>query len=160
MYVNMSSEVLKAPDHSHSHLSIFIIHKRAMEMATTEKKPHVIFIPFPDQSHIKGMLKLAELLHNKGLQITFINTEFIHERLLESGGPHSLDGSPDFRFEIIPDGVSRSSSEARRTMTNLLLQSLETNFLGRFIDLVTKLPDSPTCIISDGSCRFSQSMLH
>ncbi|KAJ0817132.1 putative UDP-glucuronosyl/UDP-glucosyltransferase, UDP-glycosyltransferase family [Helianthus annuus] len=119
-------------------------------MATTEKKPHVIVIPFPDQSHIKAMLKLAELLHHKGLQITFVNTEFVHERLLESGGPHSLDGSPGFRFETIPDGVPRSPEARGDTIRDLLMESLETNFLGCFIDLVTKLQDAPTCIISDG----------
>nr|Q6VAB0.1 RecName: Full=UDP-glycosyltransferase 85C2 [Stevia rebaudiana]AAR06916.1 UDP-glycosyltransferase 85C2 [Stevia rebaudiana]UVC57369.1 steviolglycoside glucosyltransferase SrUGT85C2 [synthetic construct] len=118
-------------------------------MATTEKKPHVIFIPFPAQSHIKAMLKLAQLLHHKGLQITFVNTDFIHNQFLESSGPHCLDGAPGFRFETIPDGVSHSP-EASIPIRESLLRSIETNFLDRFIDLVTKLPDPPTCIISDG----------
>ncbi|KAK9066811.1 hypothetical protein SSX86_014134 [Deinandra increscens subsp. villosa] len=113
-------------------------------------KPHVIIIPFPDQSHIKAMLKLAELLHHKGLQITFVNTDFVHERFLESSGPHPLDGSPGFRFETISDGVPRSSEASIDTTRDLLMHSLETIFLGRSVDLVTKLPDPPTCIISDG----------
>ncbi|KAI3726582.1 hypothetical protein L1987_66380 [Smallanthus sonchifolius] len=57
-------------------------------MATTEKKPHVICIPLPAQSHIKAMLKLAEYV--------------------------------------------------------------ETTFLTPFLELATKLPNPPTCIISDG----------
>ncbi|XP_076920561.1 UDP-glycosyltransferase 85C2-like [Bidens hawaiensis] len=119
-------------------------------MITTENKPHVVFIPFPDQSHIKAMLKLAQLLHHKGLEITFVNTDFIHERFLESAGPHCLDGAPGFRFETIPDGVTRSSEASNTVIRDLLMESLETKFLGRFIDLVTKLPNPPTCIISDG----------
>ncbi|KAJ0514267.1 hypothetical protein HanHA300_Chr10g0367661 [Helianthus annuus] len=115
-------------------------------MAITEKKPHISVIPFPDQSHIKAMLKLAELLHHKGLRITFVNTEFVHECLFESGGPHSLDDSPGFRFETIPDGVPRSPEASGDTIRDFLMQSLETNFLGRFIELVTKLQDAPNII--------------
>ncbi|KAL8231009.1 hypothetical protein R6Q57_000787 [Mikania cordata] len=122
-------------------------------VTTTEmkKKPHVIFIPFPDQiSHIKAMLKLAELLYHKGLQVTFVNTDSIHSRFLESGGPNCLDGAPGFRFETLPDGVPRSSETSNDTIRELLMQSLETAFLDRFIELVTKLPSPPNCIISDG----------
>nr|GEW64683.1 UDP-glycosyltransferase 85C2-like [Tanacetum cinerariifolium] len=80
-------------------------------VTNAHKKPHVIFVPFPAQSHVKAMLKLAELLHHKGLQITFVNTENIHKRMLKSGGPHCLDGSSDFRFEAFPDGIPRNSEE-------------------------------------------------
>lgn len=118
-------------------------------VASTEKRPHVIFIAIPGQSHIKAMLKLAELLYSKGLQITFVNTEHIHKCFLKSGGPHCLDGSTGFRFETIPDGVLRHSSEDE-VKAEVLLYSVETNFLAPFLDLVTKLPTPPTCIISDG----------
>ncbi|KAJ0548014.1 putative UDP-glucuronosyl/UDP-glucosyltransferase, UDP-glycosyltransferase family [Helianthus annuus] len=109
-------------------------------MATAMKKPHAIFIPYPDQSHIKAMLKLAELLHHKGLLVTFVITEFVHKRFLESAGPHCLDGSPGFCFETIP--IATSGDE--------LIQSVETDFLAPFVDLLTKLLHPPTCIISDG----------
>ncbi|KVE39115.1 UDP-glycosyltransferase 85C2-like [Cynara cardunculus var. scolymus] len=117
-------------------------------MATAEKKPHVIFIPFPAQSHVKAMLKLAELLHHKGLRITFVNTEFVHKRLLKSAGPHYLSASPDFHLETIPDGIPRTSEDDNDS--DLLLHYLETNFLAPFLELATKLPTPPTCIISDG----------
>ncbi|KAL4579269.1 hypothetical protein LXL04_015407 [Taraxacum kok-saghyz] len=117
-------------------------------MATTEKKPHVIFIPMPAQSHVKAMLKLAQLLHHKGLQITFINTEFIHKRLLKSGGAHSLDGSDGFKFASIPDSIPRSSEDDDGL--EHLLSCIETHFLDPFLDLATKLSTPPTLIISDG----------
>ncbi|XP_071712778.1 UDP-glycosyltransferase 85C2-like [Rutidosis leptorrhynchoides] len=106
-------------------------------------KPHVIFVPYPVQSVIKSMLKLAELLHHKGFRITFVNTEIIHKRFLESGGPHCLDGSPDFQFKTIPDASSVDDALQ-------LWNAVETKFLDIFLDLVTSLPDPPTCIISDG----------
>nr|XP_043618469.1 UDP-glycosyltransferase 85C2-like [Erigeron canadensis] len=111
----------------------------AAVVAITEKKPHVICVPIPAQSHLLAMLKLAALLHHMGLQVTFVNTETIHKQLLESGGVRSLDGLSDFRFETVPDGVPSGSEDD------------ETTFLTPFLDLVaTKLPTPPTCIISDG----------
>ncbi|KAI3690944.1 hypothetical protein L2E82_49157 [Cichorium intybus] len=117
-------------------------------VAKTEKKPHVIFIPLPAQSHVKAMLKLAQLLHHNGLQITFINTDFIHNRLLKSGGVHSLDGSDGFQFASIPDSIPRTSEDDDGT--ELLLYYVETHLLDPFLDLATKLPTPPTFIISDG----------
>ncbi|PWA22343.1 UDP-glucuronosyl/UDP-glucosyltransferase [Artemisia annua] len=110
------------------------------------KKPHVICLALPAQSHVKAMLKLAQLLHHKGLQITFVNTEYIHKRMLKSGC--CLDGSSDFRFESIPDGIPRSSEDDDGSQ--LLVQYLETTFKAPFLDLVAKLPNPPTCIVSDG----------
>ncbi|MCL7031003.1 hypothetical protein MKW94_016952 [Papaver nudicaule] len=54
------------------------------------EKVHVICIPFPVQSHITSMMKLAKILHSTGCHITFVNSEFNHQRLLNSRGPDSL----------------------------------------------------------------------
>ncbi|XP_071711357.1 UDP-glycosyltransferase 85C2-like [Rutidosis leptorrhynchoides] len=117
-------------------------------IATSEKKPHLIFAPVPAQSHIKDMLKLAEFLHHKGLQITFVNTDHMHKRLLKSGGPHCLDGSSSFRFVTFPDGISHTTEDDDGSIP--LFYYVETTFLTPFLDLVKKLPTRPTCIISDG----------
>ncbi|KAJ9537690.1 hypothetical protein OSB04_030423 [Centaurea solstitialis] len=120
-------------------------------LARDDKKPHVIFIPFPGQSHIKAMLKLAELLHHKGIEITFVNTDSVHKRFLESAGPDSLDASPPgFRFETIPDGISFSSLDDVATARNKRIHSVENLLSTPFLDLLTKLPTPPTCIVSDG----------
>ncbi|EXC33352.1 UDP-glycosyltransferase 85A7 [Morus notabilis] len=68
-------------------------------------KPHAVCIPHPTQGHINPMLNLAKLLHRRGFHITFVNTEFNHKRMLNSRRCKSLDISPDFRFEAIPDGL-------------------------------------------------------
>ena len=51
-------------------------------------KPHAVCIPIPAQSHMTAMLKLSKLLHHEGFHITFINTEFNHQRFLKSRGPN------------------------------------------------------------------------
>ena len=95
-------------------------------LARDKKKLHVIFIPCPGQSHIKAMLKLAELLHHKGIHITFVNTDSVHKRFLESGRPHCLDASPPgFRFETIPDGISFGSLDDVATARNKRIHSIE-----------------------------------
>ncbi|KAM4073222.1 hypothetical protein ACB094_10G001900 [Castanea mollissima] len=82
-------------------------------------KPHAVCIPSPAQSHIKAMLKLSKLLHHEGFHITFVNTEFNHQRFMKSRGPNSLDGLSDFRFETIPDGLPPSDINATQDMPSL-----------------------------------------
>ena len=128
--------------------------------AVVTDKPHAVCIPSPAQSHIKAMLKLSKLLHHKGFHITFVNTEFNHQRFLQSRGPNSLDGLSDFRFETIPDGLPPSDLNATQDL-HFLCDSIMKNFLAPFSDLLVKLNGATsknppvTCIISDGFMPFT-----
>ncbi|XP_031377681.1 7-deoxyloganetic acid glucosyltransferase-like [Punica granatum] len=71
-----------------------------------DKKPHVIFLPFPAQGHIKPLLTLARLLHLAGFDITFINSDHNHHRLLYSAASKVQDCcNPKFQFVSLPDGL-------------------------------------------------------
>ena len=123
-----------------------------MAPVVADDKHHVVCIPLPVQSHIKAMLKLAKLLHFKGFHITFVNTEFNHNRFLKSLGPNSLDGLPDFRFETISDGLPSSDASATQDFISLC-DSAREKMLAPLLDLLTRLSDtSPpvTRIVSDG----------
>ncbi|KAI3512946.1 hypothetical protein L1887_20269 [Cichorium endivia] len=123
-----------------------------------DKKPHVVFIPFPTQSHIKCMLKLARLLHHKGLHITFVNTESNHKRLLKYGGFEGLATAPGFQFKTVPDGLASDDDiDPNQTAEKLFLYLLP-NFLGPFLDLVAGLESQPTCVISDGFMTFANTL--
>ncbi|PWA77598.1 UDP-glucuronosyl/UDP-glucosyltransferase [Artemisia annua] len=116
-----------------------------------EKKPHVVIIPIPAQSHIKCMLKLARLLHHKGIYITFINTQLNHKRLVKSGGTHSLDDRPGFQFKTVPDGlpsVTDEDVEHTQTLAELWINIGDT-FCDSFLDIVSSLELPVTCIICD-----------
>uniref|UniRef100_A9X3L6 Glycosyltransferase n=1 Tax=[Ixeris] dentata var. albiflora TaxID=190261 RepID=A9X3L6_9ASTR len=117
----------------------------------SETMSHVVFIPFPAQSHIKCMLKLARLLHHKGLHITFVNTELNHNQLLSSGGPNSLDGEPGFRFKTIPDGVPEGAPDFMYALCDSVLNKM----LDPFVDLIGRLESPATCIIGDGMMPFT-----
>ncbi|KAI3773661.1 hypothetical protein L1987_48191 [Smallanthus sonchifolius] len=124
-----------------------------------QKKPHVVFIPLPAQSHIKCMLKLARLLHHKGLRVTFINTQSNHKRLVKSGGTCWLDDSPGFQFLTVPDGLPStpdSDDEPIQTIEQVS-QYMAINFLDSFLDLVARLDTPVTCIVSDGFMTFANS---
>ncbi|KAL2232630.1 UNVERIFIED_CONTAM: 7-deoxyloganetin glucosyltransferase [Sesamum indicum] len=126
------------------------------------EKPHAVCIPFPAQGHINPMLKLAKLLHHNGFHITFVNTEYNHQRLLKSRGPSSLEGLPSFRFETIPDGLPPSDAADATQDIPSLCQSTTTTCLAPFRDLLAKLNDTGSsnvppvsCIVSDGVMSFT-----
>uniref|UniRef100_A0A5B7A9T4 Glycosyltransferase n=1 Tax=Davidia involucrata TaxID=16924 RepID=A0A5B7A9T4_DAVIN len=122
---------------------------------TVVEKPHAVCIPYPAQSHIKAMMKLAKLLRHKGFHITFVNSEFNHKRFLKSRGPNSLDGLPDFQFKTIPDGLPPSEADATQDGPSLW-QSIRNNCFAPFSELVSKLNIPPvTCILSDGFMTFT-----
>ena len=109
-------------------------------------------ISYPVQGHINPLFKLAKLLHLRGFHITFVNTEYNKKRLLKSRDPNSLDGltpmegNGDVTQDIYP-----------------LVQSIMTNFLQPFDELLTRLHQSTndglippiTCLISDCSMPFT-----
>lgn len=134
--------------------------RRGMDSSSQveEKQAHVVCIPYPAQSHIKAMLKMAKLLYSKGIVITFVNTEFNHKRFLKSGGLQSLDGLPGFRFETIPDGLPPSDADATQDIPALCQSIIQNNMLHPFRNLLTKLnagTHQVTSILSDGFMPFT-----
>ncbi|KAL0422395.1 UNVERIFIED_CONTAM: 7-deoxyloganetin glucosyltransferase [Sesamum latifolium] len=122
-------------------------------------KPHAVLIPYPAQGHIAPILKLAKLLHSRGFYITFVNTEFNHNRLVRARGPESVQGLKDFQFRTIPDGLPASDKDATQDIPQLS-DSLWKNGLPPFLDLIKSLNESPdcpnvSCIVSDGVMSFT-----
>ncbi|KAJ0085673.1 hypothetical protein Patl1_08550 [Pistacia atlantica] len=131
-----------------------------MGSLATIEKPHAVCIPYPAQGHINPMLKLAKILHHKGFHLTFVNTEFNHQRLLKSRGPDSLTGLPSFRFETIPDGLPPTDVDATQDIPSLCNSTSKyclphfKNLLGRLNDPSSDVPPV-SCIVSDGVMSFT-----
>ncbi|KAK2966345.1 hypothetical protein RJ640_028504 [Escallonia rubra] len=134
-----------------------------MDFSHLTAKPHAVCVPCPAQGHINPMLKLAKLLHSKGFHITFVNTEFVHQRLLKSRGPDSLNSLSSFRFEVIPDGIPPSDSDNDALPDGLTIcDSTSKHCLAPFRDLLFKLNNSSnmpplTCIVSDSIMGFTRT---
>ncbi|KAF5815454.1 putative UDP-glucuronosyl/UDP-glucosyltransferase, UDP-glycosyltransferase family [Helianthus annuus] len=122
-----------------------------------DKKPHVVFIPFPTQSHIKCMLKLARLLHQNGIYITFINTHTNHKRLVDSAG---LEEAPGFWFKTVPDGLSSATDDGVKPTEAIteIVAYLATNFFDCFLDVVSGLENPITCMVCDGFMTFTKAI--
>ncbi|XP_027354875.1 7-deoxyloganetin glucosyltransferase-like [Abrus precatorius] len=124
-----------------------------------ETQPHAVLTPYPAQGHINPLLKLAKLLHLRGFHITFVNTEYVHKRLLKSRGSKALDGLSDFCFETIPDGLHPVDADDDSQHQDLvsLCDSTRKNFLHPFLNLLARLNRSATvglippvtCLVSD-----------
>ncbi|CAN6466805.1 unnamed protein product [Victoria cruziana] len=125
-------------------------------------KPHAVCIPYPAQGHITPMMQLAKLLHSKGFHITFVNTEYNHERSIRSRGPDAVKSLKDFGFESIPDGLPPSDPDRTQDIP-ALCDSITRNFHAPFLRLLEKLNESAahgsrppvTCIVSDGAMSFT-----
>jgi hypothetical protein len=92
-------------------------------------KARAVCIPCPSQSHIKALLQFAKLLHSKGFYITFVNTEFNHQRFLKSRSLKFLDGFPDFQFKTILDSLPPSDSNTTQDI-DALCESIMENLIG------------------------------
>ncbi|KAK7401220.1 hypothetical protein VNO78_12543 [Psophocarpus tetragonolobus] len=127
-------------------------------------KPHAVCVPFPAQGHINPFMQLAKLLHCKGFHITFVNTEFNHNRLVRSLGQDFVKGLSDFTFETIPDGLPPPSNKDATQDIPSLCDSTKRHCYGPLKELVMKLNNSScevppvSCIIADGSMSFAMEV--
>ncbi|XP_010066660.2 7-deoxyloganetin glucosyltransferase [Eucalyptus grandis] len=126
------------------------------------KRSHAVCISAPYQSHMGAMLKLAKLLNTKGFNISFVNTEYNHRRLLKSRGPRALDGFRGFQFLTITDGLPPSDADSSQDLM-ALCDAVRKNMSAPFSDLISNLNHSAsnsdvppvTCIFSDGAMSFA-----
>ncbi|KAF7085981.1 hypothetical protein CFC21_089340 [Triticum aestivum] len=130
-------------------------------MGPAARKPHAVCLPYPAQGHITPMLNVAKLLHARGFDVTFVNTEYNHARLVRSRGPAAVAGLPGFRFATIPDGLPPSGDDDVTQDIPALCKSTTETCLGPFRDLLTRLNDPATghppvtCVVSDVVMGFS-----
>ncbi|KAJ0975003.1 hypothetical protein J5N97_016968 [Dioscorea zingiberensis] len=119
------------------------------------KKQHAVCMPYPAQSHINAMLKLAKLLHFNGFHITFVHSEFNYNRIIKAYGASSLKGLDDFCFETIPDGLPPSDEGVNQDVESLA-NSLQTTCSIPFRNLLIGLND-PSSAVPPVSCVISDS---
>ncbi|XWS67154.1 hypothetical protein CRYUN_Cryun05aG0262900 [Craigia yunnanensis] len=114
---------------------------------------HVVFLPFPVQGHVKPMLKLAELLSYASFQVTFINTEYVHDRFLPSIDIQAFyRRCPKFQFLSIPDGLPSDNPRSTKDLLFSIRAATKPAFRQLLLSLDRKAgrQQHPTCIIADG----------
>ncbi|KAK6117991.1 hypothetical protein DH2020_048269 [Rehmannia glutinosa] len=124
-------------------------------------KPHVIVIPYPAQGHVLPMLELSQWLVKNGIKVTFVNTEFNHERVLKS-----LSDSDNIRETVtmvyIPDGVEPWED---RNDLGKLTEAMSRVMPGELESLIGKLNgkeggEKITGVIADGQLSWAIEVAH
>ncbi|CAL5367649.1 unnamed protein product [Camellia sinensis] len=114
-------------------------------------KPHVLVIPYPAQGHVIPILELAQCLVTHSIEVTFVNTEFNHKRVMNAlSDKHKVGGH--IHLVSIPDGME--SWEDRNDLGKLT-SSICQVMPGKLEELIERINGSNdnkvTCIIADES---------
>ncbi|KAG2711002.1 hypothetical protein I3760_04G057000 [Carya illinoinensis] len=65
------------------------------------RRGHILALPYPAPDHVSRMMALCRVIENHGFKITFVNTEFIHKRVVSAQS--LMDSNID--LVSIPDGL-------------------------------------------------------
>ncbi|XP_057833962.2 linamarin synthase 2-like [Cryptomeria japonica] len=103
-------------------------------------------VPFPAQGSINPLMNLAHLLSSRGVFITFVNTEWSHNRMSRAAAAATCT----FKFLVIPDGLPPHHGR----LSNLPEYAMALEKLGPILEhhLLCSLSDGTppiTCIITE-----------
>ncbi|BFG22771.1 hypothetical protein CerSpe_090460 [Prunus speciosa] len=139
-----------------------MVYKFSMELDQRSSDPRVlIFFPLPLQSHVTTTLKFAQLLCFANFHITFLNSHFLHNRILRHTDIQShFTRYPRFHFDTITDGLLDDHPHSGARMLEMFDSvSCVTKPLFREIVLSAQLGlDSwppITCVVADGIMNFA-----
>ncbi|CAA3016350.1 UDP-glycosyltransferase 83A1-like [Olea europaea subsp. europaea] len=120
-----------------------------MAMAVIGKRPHVLAVPFPAQGHVMPLMKLSQKIANCGIKVTFVNTEYVHAKVLAAKSED--EEQRGIELTSIPDGLM---PEDDRENAFIITESLVRTMPGYLTDLVEKInweneDQKISCIIAD-----------
>eukprot|EP01018_Ginkgo_biloba_P036058 Gb_05353 [translate_table: standard] len=120
-------------------------------------KPHAVIVPLPAQGHINPMMHLAQkLVKEDGFLITFVNTDFIHARIVQAKKKmkstlHYHVDETNIRLMSIPDGLGPQDN--RTSDIPKLFRSLENSMVPSLDKLIQEINEKEehkvTCLIVD-----------
>ncbi|KAL0919208.1 hypothetical protein M5K25_011291 [Dendrobium thyrsiflorum] len=119
--------------------------------------PHALILPFPAQGHIIPLMELSYCLIERGFHVTFINTQFNHERIFtEMLLPDQAKLIDGIHFMTIPDGLEQEEDRHNfgRLMTSLT--TITPSFLEKLMknNVAVKF----TCFIADINMAWALSI--
>ncbi|GLJ08748.1 hypothetical protein SUGI_0095090 [Cryptomeria japonica] len=107
---------------------------------------HAAMVPSPVQGSINPLINLSHFLSSRGFFITFVNTEWTHNRMSREAAA----ATSTFKFLIIPDGLPPHHGR----LSNLLVFVIALEKLGLVLEhhfLCNLMEGTPTvtCIITE-----------
>ncbi|KAI3835077.1 hypothetical protein MKX03_016763 [Papaver bracteatum] len=114
------------------------------------KKIHALVLPFPAQGHVIPLMKLSNQLSEHGFKITFVNTEYNHEKVVASLPKESNSKENNIHLVSIPDG--REPGANRRDFAKVfdsILSSMPSYLEVLIREINESSDDRITCVIAD-----------
>jgi len=117
---------------------------------------HVLVLPFPAQGHVNSLMRFSRQMAKHGLKITFVNTEYIHKRVVSSMPEEGRLMDSDINLVSIPDGLD---SDDERNDMGKAMEALLRTVPARLEELIEGINASNgtddinniTCILTDGA---------
>nr|GMD56256.1 UDP-glycosyltransferase 83A1-like [Ipomoea batatas]GME11392.1 UDP-glycosyltransferase 83A1-like [Ipomoea batatas] len=110
------------------------------------RKPHILAIPYPAQGHVIPTMELCLCLVKHGCKVTFVNTEFNHNRIIKS----MSEADNVMNLVSVPDGLG---VEEDRNDTKKLAEAVFKVVPGKVEALIRKINESDenrvSCVIAD-----------
>ncbi|KAH7299148.1 hypothetical protein KP509_25G075000 [Ceratopteris richardii] len=113
-------------------------------------QPHALLLPYPETGHINPLMQLAKHLASQGILVTFVNTQYNHQRILQSNaGRLPADLGLSIRLLDIPDTLSDGENRDNDlySFSQIILNIGPA--LENLIDKLTAGGERITCLISD-----------
>ncbi|XP_020219472.1 UDP-glycosyltransferase 83A1 [Cajanus cajan] len=124
--------------------------------------PHFLVIPYPILGHVNPLIHLSQILAKHGCNITFLNTEFSHERLNTTGaGLDNLKGS-GIKFVTLPDGLCPEDDRSDQKKVALSIKTNMPSMLPNLIQHLNALDvnNKITCIVVTLSMAWALKVGH
>ncbi|CAA2985946.1 UDP-glycosyltransferase 83A1-like [Olea europaea subsp. europaea] len=104
-------------------------------MEVKGKRAHVLAVPGPAQGHVRPLMKLMTEIANRGIKASFVNTEYIHAKVVAAMSEEDKRQS-HIELMSIPDGLP---PEDDRSDWLKLLESLARTMSRNLTDLIEKI---------------------
>ncbi|KAL5739190.1 hypothetical protein ACOSQ2_028370 [Xanthoceras sorbifolium] len=111
---------------------------------------HILAIPYPAQGHVIPLLEFSECLVKHGCKVTFVNTEYNHNRVVNVLQENNCI-SDQIHLVSLPDGMEPLED---RNEVGKLTESMYRTMPGKLQELIKKINsegDKVDCVIGDGS---------
>ncbi|XP_054803313.1 UDP-glycosyltransferase 83A1-like [Prosopis cineraria] len=121
-------------------------------------RTHVLVLPFPAQGHINPLMELSHELVKRGIKITFVNTNFNHERIMKVRAMRGGGGGEQVENDLIqlvsiPDGLEQEENKDRGL--ERLLESMWKVMPKKLEKLIQEINESVgemiSCVVADGA---------
>ncbi|RVW85596.1 UDP-glycosyltransferase 83A1 [Vitis vinifera] len=121
-----------------------------MLAATMGRRPHVLIIPFPAQGHVTPLMKFAYQISDHGIKVTFVNSDFIHEKLV-AALPDEDEARSRIGLASIPDGLGPGEDRKDPLKSTDSILRVMSGHLKELIEKVNNSNDNEkiTCVIAD-----------